>query len=213
MAYTGLLQMFLTPRAVCLVVCDAGAFGQQGGGEVGQIEEDIRNLDSLRVCDWLRSISYRVPESEVILVATKCDLAGGNVAGIAQRMNAACRMWLDRWSGDGMAPVRVEDGVCQTSCLVKTTPTNILRRTEATFGGFLTSFFFGTKETAPGNRTGGGLDWECDWCDDGAAEPMTTMLDRVLNKKDGSGLRGAEMVLPHSWDIALTVLEALEYGR
>ena len=109
--------MFLTPRAVCLVVCDAGAFGQQGGGEVGQIEEDIRNLDSLRVCDWLRSISYRVPESEVILVATKCDLAGGNVAGIAQRMDAACRMWLDRWSGDGMAPVRVEDGVCQTSCL------------------------------------------------------------------------------------------------
>ena len=112
-----------------------------------------------------------------------------------------------------MAPVRVEDGVCQTSCLVKTTPTHILRRTEAAFGGFLKCFCLGTKETAPGNRTGGGLDWECDWRDDGAAEPMTSMLDRVLNKKDGSGLRGAVMVLPHSWDIALTVLEALEYGR
>ena len=35
----------------------------------------------------------------------------------------------------------------------------------------------------------------------------------VLKKKDGSGLRGAEMVLPHSWDIALTVLEALDNGR
>ena len=39
------------------------------------------------------------------------------------------------------------------------------------------------------------------------------MLDRVLKKKDGSGLRRAEMVLPHSWDIALTVVEALENGR
>ena len=39
------------------------------------------------------------------------------------------------------------------------------------------------------------------------------MLDRVLKKKDGSGLRGAEMVLLHSWEIALTVLEALENGR
>ena len=145
MAYTGLLQMFLTPRAVCLVVCDAGAFGQQCGREDGQIEEDIRNLEILRVCDWLRSISYRVPNSEVILVATKCDLAGGNAADIAQRMDAACREWLDGWSGAGMSPVRLEDGVCRTSCLVKTTPTNILRRTEAAFGGFLTSFFFGDK--------------------------------------------------------------------
>ena len=212
MAYTGLLQMFLTPRAVCLVVCDAGAFGQQGGGEDGQIAEDIRKLERLRVCEWLRSISYRVPESEVIIVATKCDLAGGNVAGIAQRMDVACRMWLDRWSGADMAPVRLEDGVCRTSCLVKTTPPNILWRKEAAFGDFLTSLVFGTKEAAPGNRTGG-LDWECDWCDDGAAEPTTSMLDRVLNKKDGSGLRGAEMVLPHSWDIALTVLDAVENGR
>ena len=40
-----------------------------------------------------------------------------------------------------------------------------------------------------------------------------SMLGRVLIKEDGSGLRGAVMVLPHSWDIALTVLEALEYGR
>ena len=212
MAYTGLLQMFLTPRAVCLVVCDAGAFGQQCGREDDQIEEDIRNLENLRVCDWLRSISYRVPNSEVILVATKCDLAGGNAADIAQRMDAACREWLDGWSGAGMAPVRLEDGVCRTSCLVKTTPTNILRRTEAAFGGFLKCFCLGTRETAPGNRTGG-LDWECDWCDDGAAEPTMSMLGRVLNKKDGSGLRGAVMVLPRSWDIALTVLKALEYGR
>ncbi|CAN0508055.1 unnamed protein product, partial [Laminaria digitata] len=39
------------------------------------------------------------------------------------------------------------------------------------------------------------------------------MLDRVMTKNDGSGLRGAEMVLPPSWDIALAVLEALELGR
>ena len=165
----------------------------------------------MRVCDWLRSISYRVPNSEVILVATKCDLAGGNAADIAQRMDAACREWLDGWSGAGMAPVRLEDGVCRTSCLVKTTPTNILRRTEAAFGGFLKCFCLGTRETAPGDRTGG-LDWECDWRGM-TEEPPPSMLYRVVNKRDASGLRGAEMVLPNGWAVALTVLDALEYGR
>ena len=210
MAYTGLLQMFLTPRAVCLVVCDAGAFGQQCGREDGQIEEDIRNLENLRVCDWLRSISYRVPNSEVILVATKCDLAGGNAADIGQRMEAACREWLRTWVDAGMAPVRLEDGVCRTSCIVKTTPTNIFQRGEAAFG-FPSSSVFGQQEAARETCTGR-LDWECDWRGM-TEEPPPSMLYRVVNKRDASGLRGAEMVLPNGWAVALTVLDALEYGR
>ncbi|CAM9393730.1 unnamed protein product, partial [Laminaria digitata] len=210
-AYTGLLQMFLTPRAVCLVVCNAGAFGQQGGGADDDIENDIRHLHKLRVCDWLRSISYRVPSSDVILVATKCDLVGGNAAGIAQRMGAACQKWLERWVGAGMAAVRLEDGVCRTSCFVKATPTNTFQAVGALFEE-LPSLLFGPEKATPGNRFGG-LHWECDWRDDVATEPSTRMLDRVINKRDGRGLRGAEMVLPHSWDIALTVLEALENGR
>ena len=76
--------MFLTPRAVCLVVCDAGAFGEWGGGADDKLDEDIRNLEDLRVCDWLRSISQRVPRNDVILVATKCDLASGSASRIAR---------------------------------------------------------------------------------------------------------------------------------
>ncbi|CAN0597067.1 unnamed protein product, partial [Laminaria digitata] len=75
----------------------------------GQLDEDIRNLDKLRVCDWLRSISQRVPRNDVILVATKCDLASGNAADVAERMNAACRTWLEDWVRAGMEPVRLEE--------------------------------------------------------------------------------------------------------
>ncbi|CAN0543289.1 unnamed protein product, partial [Ectocarpus sp. 12 AP-2014] len=71
-AYTGLLQMFLTPRSVCVLACNTGEFGQRRGSEhCGEVEEeDCRKLEELRVCDWLRSISRRVPNSDVILVAT-----------------------------------------------------------------------------------------------------------------------------------------------
>ncbi|CAN0572639.1 unnamed protein product, partial [Ectocarpus sp. 12 AP-2014] len=63
-AYTGLLQMFLTPRAICVLVCNAESFGQQRGTceTGGQVEEDCLKLEELRVCDWLRSISRRVPD-------------------------------------------------------------------------------------------------------------------------------------------------------
>ena len=213
--------MFLTPRAVCLVACDAGAFGQQGVVADDQVEKDIRNLEKLGVCDWLRSISYRVPEGDTFLVATKCDLASGNSAHIAQRMDAACRMWLSSWADDGMKPVRLEDGVCLTSCcpptseeLVGSTPTNtnIFRRGEAAVGKFLSSLLFGQEVGTSGNLRRG-WDWECDWRDDKAVKLRPSLLHRVLNKRDGSGFRGAEIVLPNSWDIALTVLDAVENGR
>ncbi|CAM9726725.1 unnamed protein product, partial [Ectocarpus sp. 12 AP-2014] len=60
-AYTGLLQMFLTPRSVCLLVCNAEAFGNPDDGIGSQVEKDCRMLEELCVCDWLRCIARRVP--------------------------------------------------------------------------------------------------------------------------------------------------------
>ncbi|CAM9355655.1 unnamed protein product, partial [Ectocarpus sp. 4 AP-2014] len=49
--------------------------------------------------------------------------------------------------------------------------------------------------------------------DNNDENPSPGLLDRLVNNRDGSGLRGARMVLPRSWDIALTFLGALERGR
>ncbi|CAN0218727.1 unnamed protein product, partial [Scytosiphon promiscuus] len=190
-AYTGLLQMFLTPRAVCVLVCNAEAFGQRGGGG-SQDKEDCRKLEELRVCDWLRSISWRVPDNDVILVATKCDLAGGNSREIGRRMEKACRTWLKVWVRDGLRPARLEEGVSLTSCCVAGAN--------------------GHGEGGAGNHASEGS-WACDWRDGADEDPSPSLLHRLVNKRDGSGLRGGHLVLPRSWDIALLALEAIERGR
>ncbi|CAM9658573.1 unnamed protein product [Ectocarpus sp. 12 AP-2014] len=192
-AYTGLLQMFLTPRSVCVLVCNAEAFGQQRGNDTGgQVKEDCRKLEELRVCDWLRSVSRRVPNNEVILVATKCDLVGGNAEEFGRRIEQASRTWLASWVRDGMQPVRLEPGVCLTSCCASAVGEN------------------GEKSTGHNASERG---WACDWRDHRDDMPPPGLVHRLVNKPDGSGLRGTQMVLPRSWDIALIVLEALERGR
>ncbi|CAM9811033.1 unnamed protein product, partial [Ectocarpus sp. 8 AP-2014] len=192
-AYTGLLQMFLTPRAVCVLVCNAGEFGQQtGSGSNDQVGEDCRKLEELRVCDWLRSISRRVPDNDVILVATKCDLAGGNAGKIGLRMEHACRRWLSSWVHNGMQPVRLEPCVSLTSCFA----TGVGERGESSTGNHVST-----------------EGWACDWRDMADGNPSPSLLHRLVTKSDGGGLRGTQMVLPRSWDIALTVLDALEHGR
>ncbi|CAM9840223.1 unnamed protein product, partial [Ectocarpus sp. 13 AM-2016] len=155
-------------------------------------EEDCRKLEELRVCDWLRSISRRVPDNDVILVATKCDLAGGNAGEIGSRMENSCRTWLSGWVRNGMQPVRLEPHVCLTSCF---------RARVGEHG-----------ERSAGNHVWKG-GWVCDWRNVEDDQPSPSFLHRLVNKPDGRGLRGAQMVLPRSWDIALTVLEALEHGR
>ncbi|CAN0362368.1 unnamed protein product [Ectocarpus sp. 6 AP-2014] len=192
-AYTGLLQMFLTPRSVCVLVCNAGEFGQQlGSDNFDQVEEDCRKLQALRVCDWLRSISRRVPGNDVILVATKCDLVNGNAEETGRRLEHACRMWLSTWVRNGMDPVRLEPHVSLTSC-----------------------FPIGDGEHGESN-TGSNASkqgWACDWRHVEGDKSSPSLLHRLVNKPDEGGLRGVQMVLPRSWDIALTVLEALEHGR
>ncbi|CAN0308780.1 unnamed protein product [Ectocarpus sp. 12 AP-2014] len=185
--------MFLTPRSVCVLVCDAEAFGQQRGSEAsGQVQEDWRKLEELRVCHWLRSISRRVPYSDVILVATKCDLARGNTGDIGKRLEHACRTWVSSWVRNGMLPVRLERGVCLTSCCPAAVSEN--------------------GDSSAGNRCSN-RGWGCDWRSNQDDISPTSLLHRLVNKLDAGGLRGAQMVLPRSWGMALTGLEALELGR
>ncbi|CAM9168233.1 unnamed protein product [Hapterophycus canaliculatus] len=191
-AYTGLLQMLLTPRSVCVLVCDSEAFGQADGTIGDQVEKDCRKLEELRVCDWLRSVSRRVPDNDVVLVATKCDLVGESSAEIGRRMETACRAWLASWVRDGMQPVRLEEGVCLTSCRAATVE--------------------GQREADTGDHTPAER-WACDWRGSADELPPPSLLHRLVHKRDGNGLRGNQMALPQSWDIALTVLEALERGR
>lgn len=199
-AYTGLLQMFLTPRSVCVLVCNAEEFGKPSNAGGDQLDRDCRKLEELRVCDWMRSISQRVPENDVILVATKCDRAARNPPEIGRRMEEACKTWLAEWSRQGMRAVRLEHGVCLTSCCVTGEET-------ACCGGF------GKQRTkSSGNRFAAG-EWTCDWRDSTDDNPPPRLLDRLMIKRDGGGPRGAEMVLPRSWNIALNFLEALERGR
>ncbi|CAM9185854.1 unnamed protein product [Ectocarpus sp. 13 AM-2016] len=192
-AYTGLLQMFLTPRSVCVLVCNAAEFGQQlGSDNVDQVEEDCRKLEALRVCDWLRSISRRVPGNDVILVATKCDLVSGNAEETGRRLERACLMWLSTWVRNGMHPVRLEPHVSLTSC-----------------------FPIGDGEHGEGSpgSNASKQGWACDWRHMEGDRSSPSLPYRLVNKPDEGGLRGVQMVLPRSWDIALIVLEALEHGR
>ncbi|CAN0173082.1 unnamed protein product, partial [Ectocarpus sp. 4 AP-2014] len=88
------------------------------------------------------SISRRVPGNDVIFVATKCDMVGGNPRETGRRMEEACQRWLASWVRDGMQPVRVEDGVCLTSCFAP--------RTEV-------------REGANGGNYASEGGWACDW--------------------------------------------------
>ncbi|CAB1113826.1 unnamed protein product [Ectocarpus sp. CCAP 1310/34] len=185
--------MLLTPRSVCVLVCNAGEFGQQlGRDNIDQADIDCRRLEALRVCEWLRSISRRVPGNDIILLATKCDLVSGNAEETGRRMEHACRMWLSSWVCSGMGPVRLEHRVSLTSC-----------------------FPVGAGE--PGESSSGNdaskQGWACDWRDVERQKPSTSLLYRLVNKPDEGGLRGVRMVLPRSWDIAQVFLDSLEDGR
>lgn len=82
-----------------------------------------------------------------------------------------------------MHSVRVEDGVCLTSCCSEN----------------------------QASEEGWACDW--DWGNKKDVNPSLSLRRRLVNNRDGGGLRGSQMVIPRSWDIALKVLEALEHGR
>ncbi|CAB1115508.1 unnamed protein product [Ectocarpus sp. CCAP 1310/34] len=174
-AYTGLLQMFLTPRSVCVLVCNAGEFEQRlRSDNIDQVEEDCRKLEGLRVCDWLRSISRRVPGNDVILVATKCDLVSGNVEETGRRMEHACQTWLSSWVRDGMDAVRLERHVSLTSCF----PIVVGEH----------------GESSPGNHASK-QGWACDWRRGRSWDFALTFLDSIEHGRDS-----VEMVMLKSPD-------------
>lgn len=157
------------------------------------LKEDLCKLQELRVCDWLRSLSFRIPDSDVVVVATKCDRADGMAVEMAGRIERAIQKWLESWSDSGMTAVRVEDGVSLTSCV----PSAPLEHDGIALG----------KRKSPEDSM-----WACDWRQDTREEPLRSLLHRVIyNSKDN--LRGAALVLPRSWNIALLVLDALGSGR
>ena len=206
--------MFLTPRSVCVLVCSAEAFAQQqhSGGGAQQLADDVPVLEQLGVLGWLRCISRRVPESDVVLVATKCDVAGRNVDHVGRRIELACRMWQTSWERDGMRPVRVEKGVSLTSCsstLVHGQGEGGSWKNRCFRSGCCYAAMSGQGKSSTGPYEG----WPCDWRENTDTEPSPSLLHRLVHTGDGGGLRGVRMVLPRSWDIALTALEAFELGR
>ena len=187
--------MFLTPRAVTLLVCNTEAFEQRDDCPIGKdrLTQDLSKIQELRVCDWLRSLSLRIPDSDVVIVATKCDRAAGMAGEMAGRMERAIRKWLEIWSGSDMTAVRVEVGVSLTSCAASAPQEK------------------GSAVSVENEILGDSM-WACDWRQDSRDDRLPGLLHRVIYNSKG-GLRGAALVLPKSWNIALAVLEALGTGR
>lgn len=177
--------MFITRRALCLVVCDTSSFGarQDDLDDEEQLDKDIKTLRRLGVCDWLRCLSWRLPKCDVLLVGTKCDLLHEDVAeGIANRIESACQAWIKDCEPSGMR-LSVESGVSLTSCVGRAASRSVGRK------------------------------WECDWLQNEDGNDSTSLLERLTHKAGSDECRGATMTLPRSWSVALTVLEALGADR
>lgn len=204
-AYYGLLQMFLTKRAVCILVCDAEKFSLREGASVGdqdlneddaerQCVEDIEKLEELRVCEWLRCLSWRVPGCDVLLVATKCDkVTPKTLNGLPRRMGKACRSWLGGWSWNN-TKINVEQDVSLTSCAARGASQNSP-----------------STDSLQARRVEEG--WPCDVFRGTHGNSSTSLLRRITHKPGDSGCRGATMIVPRGWDIALTAIDALSSGR
>ncbi|CAN0500990.1 unnamed protein product, partial [Discosporangium mesarthrocarpum] len=122
---------------------------------------------------WLRSLSFRLPGADVILVGTKCDVNEGPPPNAAQRIEGACRKWLDQWyhptsTKRSGSPLCIEDGVSLISC--------------------------------GGDSEGKESQWPCDWPQDSGGGDSSSLLHRVVHKNDGT-LRSVRMVLPLSWGL------------
>lgn len=152
-----LLQLFLSPRAVSILVCNTKDFGHRASNldDREQLTQDYRVLKKLRVYEWLTSLSCRIPDSDFIVVATKCDLAGGLAADMAGRIESAIRKWLSARSETGATPVRMEDGVSLTSCI-----------TPALEG----------RKNPSSVASGRDSSWPCDWSDDMRDAPPPSLL-------------------------------------
>lgn len=112
--YYGLLQLFLTPRAVYLLVFDA-----EKGSKMEWGTETPSNLETLAVAPWLRHLTFRVPGANVVLVGNKWDLVASKHS-LASEVEHQSRSWLDSWiekvHGHRSHGLTLEDGVSLVSC-------------------------------------------------------------------------------------------------
>lgn len=192
-AYYGLLQLFLTRRAVYLLVWDASQEGCNGTGVVSTTED----LQTLGILPWLAALSFRLPGGDVILVGNKCDLRSGaqdSAAQAASRVESACRRWLARVCSSGGRVVEIEQGTSLTSCAP---PGWWAYIANSTLRGL--AWISGYK-----------LGWPCDWSGGawGGNRPPS-LVDRIVRVGGSGPLRAQEMVLPQSWELALTFLRDL----
>ncbi|CAN0357848.1 unnamed protein product, partial [Ectocarpus fasciculatus] len=85
--YYGLLQLFLTPRAVYLLVWDAADASEMDG----------LNLEGLAIAPWLRYLTFRVPDANVVLVGNKWDRVVSARRAVADDVEGESRQWLKSW--------------------------------------------------------------------------------------------------------------------
>ncbi|CAM9138099.1 unnamed protein product [Ectocarpus sp. 12 AP-2014] len=170
-AYYGLLQLFLTPRAVYLLVWDAAKASEMKG----------LNLEDLAIAPWLRYLTFRVPEANVILVGNKCDrVVRTRRTAVAVDVEHESRQWLESWieiaHGHQPRGISLEDGVSLVSCAAS-----------------------GVGAVAP--SFGGGSGWPCDKSTPG-------LFHRIIyNSADDT--RAVTIRLPQSYRLALKMLEEL----
>ncbi|CAB1102707.1 unnamed protein product [Ectocarpus sp. CCAP 1310/34] len=109
--YYGLLQLFLTPRAVYMLVWDAAKASEMEG----------LNLEDLGIAPWLRYLTFRVPDASVILVGNKCDhVVRTRRTVVAADVEHESRQWLESLieiaRGHQPRGISLEDGVSLVSC-------------------------------------------------------------------------------------------------
>ncbi|CAM9963869.1 unnamed protein product [Ectocarpus sp. 12 AP-2014] len=168
--YYGLLQLFLTPRAVYLLVWDAAKASEMDG----------LNLEDLAIAPWLRYLTFRVPDANVILVGSKWDgveMARRTVADDAERESRGwLKSWMEKAHGHQPHGLSLEDGVSLVTCAQS-----------------------GLAVSAP--AFGGGTGWPCDKSRPGLFHRM------IYNPVDDK--RAVTMHLPLSYRFALEMLEEL----
>lgn len=193
-------------------MCKASDFGgrTEGLDPEDQLDEDVKKLEKLDVCLWLRQLSWRIPLCDVILVATQCDLAPPDeLDDIAERMEKACRDWLRRWGAQGMK-VNLEANVALTSCEV---PKGFWPNAMFNLGS---AALWSISLLAQGmglGKVGPGRSWGCDYITRAKIGSSVGLLNRMTHVPETGTCRGVTMSLPRGWDAVLTMLDALGTGR
>lgn len=178
--YYGLLQLFLTPRAVYLLVWDAEEASQkvwaaQQASEASEVNGS--HLEDLAIAPWLRNLTFRVPDANVVLVGNKWDgVAEAKEDSLESQVEDESRQWLKAWrenaKRDQPHGLALEHGVCRVSCA----PSRF------------------SVVSRSGRKTG----WPCD-------RNRPGLLQRIIQHPAG-GTRAVTMSLPLSYQLALDFL-------